>query len=439
MSLLLTSIRRALIGWAAVGLIAAVPAGAQYPAENVSLYSRISLAEFGATAAKDCWGYVSNTGREYAIVCLSTGTSFVEISDPARAVIVGHVPHPIESKDVKVYRNYVYASTDSGPLQIIDVAEIDNGVVTLVNTLARGTHNIAVNADSGYLYLCGGGSMTALDLADPLQPVEVGTWAGETHDAQVISYVAGPYAGREIAFVFAGWSQTLDIVDVTDKSNMFLVSRSSYAGSGYTHQGSLSDDRRLLFMDDELDEINGTTPSTRTLVWDVSDLSAPLLINEFTNGLAATDHNLFFRDGFLFEANYKSGLRIWDVRDPLQPVETGYFDTYPANNSSGYGVGAWSTYAFFPSGTVIVSDRGDGLFVLDVSAAVGGRRGDLNCDGTFNGGDIDPFFLALGDPAAYALAFPNCDPLLGDMNGDGRLDGGDIDPFFACLAGGGCR
>ena len=62
--------------------------------------------------------------------------------------------------------------------------------------------------------------------------------------------------------------------------------------------------------------------------------------------------------------------------------------------------------------------------------------GDLNCDGAFNGGDIDPFFLALGDPAAYAIAFPNCDPLLGDMNGDGAVNGGDIDPFFQCLSGG---
>ena len=64
--------------------------------------------------------------------------------------------------------------------------------------------------------------------------------------------------------------------------------------------------------------------------------------------------------------------------------------------------------------------------------------GDMNCDGRLDGADIDPFFLALGDPPAYALAFPNCDPLNGDMNGDGRLDGGDIDPFFACLGGGAC-
>ena len=64
-----------------------------------------------------------------------------------------------------------------------------------------------------------------------------------------------------------------------------------------------------------------------------------------------------------------------------------------------------------------------------------GPLGDLNCDGSFNGGDIDPFFLALGDPSTYQAVFPDCDPSLGDMNRDGSLNGGDIDPFFACLGG----
>ena len=45
--------------------------------------------------------------------------------------------------------------------------------------------------------------------------------------------------------------------------------------------------------------------------------------------------------------------------------------------------------------------------------------GDLNCDGVLNGADIDPFFLALGNPATYATRFPNCDPLNGDINRDG--------------------
>ena len=63
--------------------------------------------------------------------------------------------------------------------------------------------------------------------------------------------------------------------------------------------------------------------------------------------------------------------------------------------------------------------------------------GDLNCDRAFNGGDIDPFFLALGDPGAYAGVFPDCDWRLGDMNRGGAVNGADIDPFFERL-GGGC-
>jgi hypothetical protein len=69
---------------------------------------------------------------------------------------------------------------------------------------------------------------------------------------------------------------------------------------------------------------------------------------------------------------------------------------------------------------------------------VGGVLGDMNCDGALNGADIDPFFLALGDPAGYAAQFPNCDINNGDINGDGAVNGADIDPFFECLGSGHC-
>ncbi len=70
-------------------------------------------------------------------------------------------------------------------------------------------------------------------------------------------------------------------------------------------------------------------------------------------------------------------------------------------------------------------------------AAGPGCPGDLNCDGTVDFGDINPFVLALTDPAGYAAAFPNCDIMLGDINGDGSVEFGDINPFVALLAGGG--
>lgn len=61
--------------------------------------------------------------------------------------------------------------------------------------------------------------------------------------------------------------------------------------------------------------------------------------------------------------------------------------------------------------------------------------GDMNCDGVINTGDIDPFVLALLDPATYAVQFPDCDLLNADVNGDGEVNTGDIDPFVALLLG----
>ena len=93
-------------------------------------------------------------------------------------------------------------------------------------------------------------------------------------------------------------------------------------------------------------------------------------MTSFTSGLPAIDHNLYVRDGFIFEANYRSGLRIFNANvDPLNPPQVGWFDTYPENDNRGFN-GAWSNYPFFPSGTVIVSDIERGLFILDVSQAL---------------------------------------------------------------------
>ena len=49
--------------------------------------------------------------------------------------------------------------------------------------------------------------------------------------------------------------------------------------------------------------------------------------------------------------------------------------------------------------------------------------------------DIDPFVLAISDPAAYAAAWPDCDIMLADCNGDGLVDAFDIDPFVELLTG----
>lgn len=60
-------------------------------------------------------------------------------------------------------------------------------------------------------------------------------------------------------------------------------------------------------------------------------------------------------------------------------------------------------------------------------------RGDLNCDDAIDFGDINPFVLALSDPAGYAKQFPDCDHRVADINFDGRVDFDDINPFVDLL------
>ncbi|MEC9372365.1 MAG: hypothetical protein VYC34_00910, partial [Planctomycetota bacterium] len=82
--------------------------------------------------------------------------------------------------------------------------------------------------------------------------------------------------------------------------------------------------------------------------------------------------------GFVFQSNYRSGLRIFDARDPFAtPVEVGYFDTFLGSDITEFD-GAWSNYPYFPSGNVIVSDIQGGLFVLDPTfALIGGTPLDI--------------------------------------------------------------
>jgi 6-phosphogluconolactonase (cycloisomerase 2 family) len=62
--------------------------------------------------------------------------------------------------------------------------------------------------------------------------------------------------------------------------------------------------------------------------------------------------------------------------------------------------------------------------------------GDLNCDGSVNFGDINPFVLILTDPLGWQIAYPTCPPANGDINADGTVGFGDINPFVALLTTG---
>lgn len=348
--------------------------------QGVQLLSWLTLSDLGASSgvlANDCWGYVSPSGREYAAIGTEEATIFIEVTDPFAPNIVGNIPGPSGIwRDVKIYQEYAYSVCESGcgGVQVIDLSQIDQGTVTLVNTASDGStgssHNVFVNEESGFLYRVGGGGLGLrfYSLANPLAPAFVGQWNDRyVHDVQVVSYTSGPYAGKEVAFCGSGFnsgwgSPGVTIVDVTNKANPVLLGEIQYPGAVYSHQGWLTEDRQYFLLGDELDEGSLGIPST-THVIDVSDLSNPTLAGTFTNGLASVTHNGYVKGDLFFQANYSSGLRIFDISDPVNGNEVAWFDTYPANDDVSYN-GMWSVYPYLPSGVIIASDRQNGLFIL---------------------------------------------------------------------------
>jgi hypothetical protein len=228
-------------------------------------------------------------------------------------------------------------------------------------------------------------------------------------------------------------TDSLTIVDVTNKSAPVMLSRTSYPGVGYTHQGWLTDNQAHFLIDDELDETNFGHP-TWTYIWNVSDLDAPFLMGHYTGTTTAIDHNQYIHQGFSYQANYRAGLQILDVSGIAAGnlSQVAYFDIYPSSNSANFN-GAWNNYPFFASGSVIVSGIEQGLFVLhpnlptdfrvlsdsDVVAACASGAGATTLSLTGTNGYNGPVTLsASGLPPAVAATF---DPLQPHVPGASQL------------------
>jgi len=182
---------------------------------DVSLLSWLTLADFGGySAGNDCWGYTSPSGREYAIMGLNSATSWVEITSPTSPVIVATHPGPDSTwHDMKVFEDHCYVVSEGGQgIQVFDMSNIDGGVVAYLGDVTSGgttaTHNVAIDETSGFLYRTGGSSegLRIYDLnQSKTAPPLAGPWPSYyVHDAQVHTYTAGPFAGREIAFTCSG-------------------------------------------------------------------------------------------------------------------------------------------------------------------------------------------------------------------------------------------
>ncbi len=219
-----------------------------YPCSNVDLMAFLPLNQIGGGNGNDIWGWTdSTTGKEYAIMGLTNGTAFVDISDPVNPVYLGLLPpHTGVStstwRDIKTHGDHAFIGSEAlnSGMQITDLAQLRNVpappvsfVETAFYTGFSTSHNIVINEDSAYAYGVGVNSgncasgLHFVDILTPTNPQAAGCFSsdGYTHDAQCVNY-NGPdveHQGKEICFAYN--ETTLTIVDVSNKAAPLQISR----------------------------------------------------------------------------------------------------------------------------------------------------------------------------------------------------------------------
>lgn len=339
----------------------------------LALISTFSFAQLNLTYVgevlydeelSDIWGYVAPDDTEYGLVGVFDGVSIVDLTDPANPTEVFFVDGVGSGwRDIKTWGEYAYVTNETGNgLAVIDLSDLPNSVsafdwtpsLTGLGTLNT-CHNIWID-EFGYAYLVGcnvnGGGMIYVDVfTTPGQPEFVAAGPNEySHDV----YVRG-----DLAYSCEIEQGHFTVYDVSDKENTMLLGTQE-TQSGVTHNCWLSDDSNILFT---TDEVGGATVGS----YDVSDPTDIIELDQFapyeTLGTGVIPHNVHVWDDFLIISYYTDGCILVDGSNPDNLVEVGNFDTFLVD-ATGF-AGAWGAYPYLPSGLVLVSDIGNGMYVLE--------------------------------------------------------------------------
>ncbi|HHZ64507.1 MAG TPA: choice-of-anchor B family protein [Flavobacteriales bacterium] len=310
----------------------------------------------------EIWGVKLNN-REYAIIGATDGTHFFDITNPLAVDTVAFVAGAddgtnIVHRDYHDYNGYLYAVCDEGPstLQIIDLSFLPDSVMVVYDddTLIDRSHNIFIDSASARLYNADG---RIFSLADPVNPILIGNLGSYCHDMFIRNDTVFCNKGTDGLFIY-------DMSNIS--SSQLIGSLTIYPDQDYNHSGWLSDDGTVYVFADEKHGMD-------LKVCDVSNLANITVlsqINANSSDTSAIPHNLIIDGDFLFVSYYYDGLQIYNISNPANPVKVGYYDTYSLSNFKSY-KGAWGVYPLLPSGLVLVSDMQTGLYVFDVSVALG--------------------------------------------------------------------
>ena len=314
----------------------------------------------------ECWGMVVND-KEIAIIGSTSGTHFFDVTDPenssevafvAGAYTGGGVIHR-DYHDFDDYLDVVCDEGDTSTLQIMDISELPDTVITVYdsNNLFTKSHNIYIDTATAKLYACASNTaMDVYDLSSPTNPILIYSYTA-------VSHVHDAFVRNDTAFLNCGY-QGLRVMDFSMVNSIGdqptqLATFTSYTDAGYNHSGWLNHNGTLYIMQDE-------NHGYDVKILDVADLSNISVLATFNSGVdqQSMAHNGIIKGNLAYIPYYHDGLRVFDISDPSNPIQVYKYDTYAPNSHLSY-KGAWGVYPYLPSGNIIVSDMQTGLYLFE--------------------------------------------------------------------------
>lgn len=316
--------------------------------------------QFGTFAGTDCWGWQAPNGQEFAIMGVSNGVAFINVTTKQ---VVQTVTGPVNGcgntrwRDMKNYGHYLYAvsectGTNQG-LMIINMQNLPTSVSFVKSFVTAGQvtcHNLSIDTAKGYAYLVRAGydGFRVINLADPVNPVELPFVATpDIHDV---------FARNDTVWAAEGNSHTFSIWNMANKNSPQLITRVTVPAGGYVHNIWPTSDGRYFATSEE-------TANKTVKFWDMQD---PLNIQLVSEYLAPSNlvHNCHFVDNICFMSHYESGVAVVDISNAATPVEIARYDTYLLGETSNFN-GTWGVFPHTASGKVYASNLEGKLTVFN--------------------------------------------------------------------------
>ena len=370
--------RALLPGIALLGALFGAAASAQSLAFNVERLDQLPLGLPETVTDVDIDGNLAFVGRG------PLGLSIVDVSNAGDMEVVGqfNLPGQLIVNDVQAAGGRAYVTNEGMngvAVYILDVTVPQSPAVigAIIQPVLNLAHNLFIDGD--ILYVIGhegvvGWRTRIFNVANPADPVQLAVLTSVgAHDITVLD---------GILYEAGGWSG-LHLWDVSDPANpVHLAEADTNDGPRphyHTHSMWPTEDRRhILTMNELTSNGPGQIQAGGLKVWAWDGQGQLEQVADWRPEVAQgstilTIHNAVVRGNHAYLSYYQAGIRVLDLQDPANPVEVGFFDTYPAPPLVLW-EGCWGvdlSPESDPEPRVYASDRTHGLFQL---AFNGSRR-----------------------------------------------------------------